>query len=117
MPKYGKIAQYLVVLAGISVEDGGEEGEEGEVAVRLSLLAAVPLSLLVAAPLSLLVLACQDYFHVSIILYSRLHCTTMCVCVCACVYVRVCACRCVWFCELTVGEGKKQTERRGPFKN
>ena len=95
MPKYGKIAQYLVVLAGISVEDGGEEeGEEGEVAVRLSLLAVVPLSLLVAAPLSLIALACQDYFHVSIILQSRWHCTTMCVCVraCMCVCVRAGVC-------------------------
>ena len=34
----------ILVLAGISVE---EEGEEGEVAVPLSLLVVVPLSLLV----------------------------------------------------------------------
>ena len=47
--QFSCIAQYLLILAGRSVE------EEGEVAVPLSLLVAVPLSLLVAVPLSLLV--------------------------------------------------------------
>ena len=48
--QFSCIAQYLLILAGRSVEE-----EEEEVAVPLSLLVAVPLSLLVAVPLSLLV--------------------------------------------------------------
>ena len=48
MAIYGNInCAILIVLAGSSVEEGEEEGREGEVAVPLPLLVAVPLPLLV----------------------------------------------------------------------
>ena len=69
------IAQYS--LAGSSVEEEGEElGEEGEVAVPLSLLVAVPLPLLYWTCL-LTLISCK--YH----LYSRfsffLYCIQQCV--------------------------------------
>ena len=86
-------------------EEGAEElGEEGEVAVPLSLLVAVPLSLLYWTRL-LTLISCK--YH----LYSRFSFFLYCIQQCVSVTVSVCVC------ELTVGEGKKQTERRGPFKN